>query len=228
MLGVSILEQLEYLLRILTAIICGGLIGFERERRVKSAGLKTHMIVSIGAALMMIVSKYGFWDVLVLDSVKLDPSRIASGIVSAVGFLGAGIIFIRGFKINGVTTAAGLWTTVGVGMVLGAGMYFIGIASTMIILLIQLIFHSIHLNRRYSTTNIYLHISGTQPALDRVRDSLKEMSCSVIKTKLSTTDDPEKRNMKIHVTLSDRDYEAKLIKLFDNPEIHVISMEFEP
>lgn len=225
---ISIWDQLEYLLRIFVAAVCGGLIGLERQRRVKSAGLKTHMIVSIGAALMMVVSKYGFFDILIYESVKLDPSRIANGIVSAVGFLGAGIIFIRGFKINGVTTAAGLWTTVGVGMVLGAGMYFIGITSTAMILLIQLIFHRIHLNSRNSTINAYLHIAGTQPALDRVRDSLKQMSCSIIKTKLSSTDDPQRRKMELHVTLADRDYERKLTALFENPEIHVISIEFEP
>ena len=88
MFDMSFLTQLEFLLRIFVAMICGGLIGLERERRVKSAGLKTHMIVSVGAALMMIVSKYGFWDVLVLDNIKLDPSRVAAGIVSAIGFLG--------------------------------------------------------------------------------------------------------------------------------------------
>ena len=98
MFDMSFLTQLEFLLRIFVAMICGGLIGLERERRVKSAGLKTHMIVSVGAALMMIVSKYGFWDVLVLDNIKLDPSRVAAGIVSAIGFLGAGIIFTRGFQ----------------------------------------------------------------------------------------------------------------------------------
>jgi putative Mg2+ transporter-C (MgtC) family protein len=122
MLGISFLTQLEYLGRIVAALICGGLIGYERERRVRSAGLKTHMIVSMGAAVMMIVSKYGFWDVLVQETIKLDPSRMAAGIVSAIGFLGAGVIFSRGHKINGVTTAAGLWTTVGVGMALGAGL----------------------------------------------------------------------------------------------------------
>ena len=130
MVEIPILEQLEYILRVVIAAICGGLIGFERERRVKSAGLKTHIIVGIGAALMMVISKYGFFDLLadpnLSEKVKLDPSRVASGIVAAVGFLGSGIIFVKNFKTNGVTTAAGLWATVGVGMAFGSGMYLIG------------------------------------------------------------------------------------------------------
>ena len=89
---------------------------------------------------MMIVSKYGFFDVL-SSHVNLDPSRIAAGVVTAIGFLGAGVIFTHKMNISGLTTSAGLWATVGVGMALGAGMYVPGITATVMILLLQFFFH---------------------------------------------------------------------------------------
>ena len=91
----SVETELEFLLRIVLSIICGAGIGFERETRLKTAGIRTHIIVSLGSALMMIISKYGFGDVLQSSNIGLDPSRIAAGIVTAVGFIGAGVIFVR-------------------------------------------------------------------------------------------------------------------------------------
>ena len=108
----SVETELEFLLRIILSIICGACIGFERETRLKTAGIRTHIIVSLGSALMMIISKYGFGDVLQSGNIGLDPSRIAAGIVTAVGFIGAGVIFVRNQTISGVTTAAGIWATV--------------------------------------------------------------------------------------------------------------------
>lgn len=136
-----ILIQMEYLLRLVVAAVCGALIGFERKNRLKEAGIRTHLIVSLASALMMLISKYGFFDVIVYDSVNLDPSRVAAGIVTGVGFLGAGMIFVRRQGVSGLTTAAGIWATVGVGMAVGGGMYFVGIASTLLIILVQVLLH---------------------------------------------------------------------------------------
>lgn len=136
-----VLEQWEYLARILLACLCGGLIGLERTSRQKEAGIRTHVILAMGAALMMVVSKYGFSDVIVLHDVALDPSRIAANIITGVSFLGAGVIFVRGGSIKGLTTAAGLWTTTGIGLALGAGMYFLGAASTVLVIVIQVVLH---------------------------------------------------------------------------------------
>ena len=107
---------LDYTLRLVAAIICGSLIGAERERRQKSAGVRTHIIVAMASALMMIVSKYGFFDVLSVEGISVDASRIAASVVSAIGFLGAGVIFVRSESALGLTTSAGLWATVGVGI----------------------------------------------------------------------------------------------------------------
>lgn len=132
-----IIQQLELMVRIVLAGICGGAIGYERESRKKTAGLRTHVIVAVSSALMIVLSKYGFDDVLG-QYVRLDPSRIAAGTVTAIGFLGSGIIFSRNKNVSGVTTSAGIWATLGVGMAVGAGMYVIGIATTFIVVLVEI------------------------------------------------------------------------------------------
>ena len=133
----NLIVNSEYLLRIIVASICGCAIGFERKNRHKEAGMKTHAIVALGSALIMVVSKYGFSDVA-----PPDTSRIAAQVVSGIGFLGAGIIFIRNNIVSGLTTAAGIWTTSGIGLCVGAGNYFVGIMSTVIMLVLQFILHS--------------------------------------------------------------------------------------
>lgn len=133
----TVVMQMELLLRIILAGFCGGAIGYERESRKKTAGLRTHVIVAVSSALMIVLSKYGFNDVLG-TYVRLDPSRIAAGTVTAIGFLGSGIIFSRNKSVSGVTTSAGIWATLGVGMAVGAGMYVIGIATTGIVVLVEI------------------------------------------------------------------------------------------
>ena len=119
-MDITVFTELEFFFRILIAGICGGLIGYERNNRLKEAGIRTHLIVALAAALIMVVSKYGFSDVTTLKGVALDPSRIAAQIVTGVGFLGAGMIFVRNQTISGLTTAAGVWATAGIGMTIGA------------------------------------------------------------------------------------------------------------
>lgn len=138
--------QLQFVFRIFLAGICGMIIGLERKNRSKEAGIRTHFVVACGAALMMVVSKYAFFDVISKGiyegvEVRLDPSRIASTIASGIGFLGAGMIFVHRNTITGLTTAAGIWATSGVGMAIGAGLYSIGICATVLILFAQIILH---------------------------------------------------------------------------------------
>ncbi len=133
----------NYILRILLAGICGIIIGYERKNRAKEAGVRTHCMVACGAALMMVVSKYAFEDITLLPAIaKVDVARIASSIVSGVGFLGAGMIFVRRNTVSGLTTAAGIWVTAGIGMAIGAGLYLEGIATTVIVLMIQIFLHN--------------------------------------------------------------------------------------
>ncbi|MDO4267238.1 MAG: MgtC/SapB family protein [Eubacteriales bacterium] len=130
--------QMEYLLRIVIASGLGLIIGSERKNRNKSAGIRTHAIVALGSALIMVVSKYGFKDIP-----DYDAARVAAQVVSGIGFLGAGVIFIRNNLVSGLTTAAGLWATGGVGLAMGAGMYVVAIAATILIMLVQFIMHKI-------------------------------------------------------------------------------------
>lgn len=140
------MEELIYVFRVIIAGICGIIIGYERKSRAKEAGIRTHFIVASAAALIMIVSKYGFFDLIQQAiaegvEVKLDPSRIASCIVSGVGFLGAGMIFVQKYTIKGLTTAAGIWATAGIGMAIGSGLYITGILFTFLIYLAQVVLH---------------------------------------------------------------------------------------
>lgn len=130
--------QGELLMRLVLACFLGYLIGYERKNRDKSAGMRTHAIVCLGAALMMVVSKYGFKDIP-----DYDASRVAAQIVSGVGFLGAGIIFVnvKSNTVSGLTTAAGIWTTAGVGMAIGAGAYFIGCSAAALVVVTQVVLH---------------------------------------------------------------------------------------
>lgn len=125
------------LLRLLLAALLGGVIGYERQRHDWAAGLRTHMLVCLGAALTMIVSMDGFGDVLNKPGVSLDPSRVAAQVISGIGFLGAGtILFMKNKVIKGLTTAAGLWTTAAIGLSAGGGMYITSTATAVIALII--------------------------------------------------------------------------------------------
>lgn len=130
----------DMLIRIALAGVLGGLIGMERQMRAKEAGLRTHILVAIGSAMFMLVSKYGFADMLNDQHVSLDPSRIAAQVVSGMGFLGAGTILIQKQVVKGLTTAAGLWVTAAIGLVIGSGMYEIGIYGTVLALVVLEVF----------------------------------------------------------------------------------------
>ena len=138
---ITFLTQLDWLIRLILAGVCGYAIGYERNSRSKNAGTRTHLIVALSAALMIIVSKYGFMDIISTHGVNLDPSRIAAQIVTGISFIGAGTILVRREQISGLTTAAGVWATAAIGMAVGAGMYVIGIVSTVFLFIIQIIFH---------------------------------------------------------------------------------------
>lgn len=126
----------EIVLRLLTAALLGSLIGIERERRAWTAGLRTHMVVCVASCLLMIVSAFGFTDVLGDSHVVLDPSRIAAQVVSGIGFLGAGIIIFRREAVRGLTTAASIWSVAAIGLAIGGGMYTAALATTGVILVI--------------------------------------------------------------------------------------------
>lgn len=137
-LAEAFFNQKEYIFRMVGACILGGAIGFERKHRHKGAGMRTHALVCMGSALMMIVSKYGFTDLP-----GADGARIAAQVVSGIGFLGAGVIFVRNNAVNGLTTAAGIWVTAGVGLSVGAGQWILSTAATTVMICVQFLLHNI-------------------------------------------------------------------------------------
>lgn len=130
------LSQHEMILRLAMAAFLGGIIGFERERLSWAAGLRTHMLVCLGATLIMLVSQYAFHSVVYQGLIALDPSRVAAQVVSGIGFLGAGTILFLKNAIRGLTTAASLWAVAAVGLAVGGGLYLPAISATLLILLI--------------------------------------------------------------------------------------------
>ena len=164
----------EFLLRLFVAAILGGVIGLEREYRAKEAGFRTHFLVALGSGLFMILSQFGFDDVLGhYELVSLDPSRIASQVVTGIGFIGAGTIIFQKHVVRGLTTAAGLWVTSAIGMTAGAGMYVLSIATTVLVLLCLEALYFIL--QHFGTRNITVTFStpkeeNIQPVLQRLRD----------------------------------------------------------
>ncbi|MBS1579678.1 MAG: MgtC/SapB family protein [Bacteroidetes bacterium] len=127
----------EILIRLSLACLFGALIGIERERKNWTAGLRTHMMVCVGSCLVMIVSAFGFSDILGTKNVTLDPSRIAAQVISGIGFIGAGtILLLKQGTVHGLTTASGLWTVAAIGLATGGGLYFAAAATTFIALFI--------------------------------------------------------------------------------------------
>ena len=137
-------------------LLLSAVIGLEREIRQKSAGLRTHCLVGVGAALFMLISKYGFNDVLRPGQVVVDPSRVAAQIVTGVGFLGAGLIFVRRDSVRGLTTAASVWVTAAVGAACGAGLPLLAVAATGAYLIVALPFHYVSRMLPHSGTAISL------------------------------------------------------------------------
>ncbi len=148
------IEGLTQVLELSAAFVLSMIIGIEREIQQKSAGLRTHTLVGVGAALFMLISKYGFNDVLDPGRIMLDPSRVAAQIVSGVGFLGAGLIFVRRDSVRGLTTAAAVWVTAAIGAACGAGLPILAVAATFIYLIVAMVFPAISRQLPHSSSVI--------------------------------------------------------------------------
>lgn len=206
-------KQLEFILRIMLAGLCGAIIGYERKNRNKEAGIRTHLIVAMGAALIMIVSKYGFNDILGHTGIALDPSRIAAQIVTGVGFLGAGMIFMRRNMIRGLTTAAGIWATSGIGMAIGSGLYVVGIVTTVFIVLVQIVLHSKHrwAKESYKEEMTFL-IEKDKAAVEDLKKRLEHMGIEILN--VSIGEEESGYHMKLVVAFPDGFNSADFMSAF--------------
>ena len=163
----------EAFLRLLVASALGTVIGIEREYRSKEAGYRTHFLVALGSTLLMIVSQYGFSDFAGQPGYRLDPARVAAQVVSGIGFLGAGTIIFHRSIVRGLTTAAGIWTTCGIGLAVGAGMYALGVAATLMSLVgLEVLTYALS---RFGWQNAVIEFSTTD------RNALQEVTLSSLK-----------------------------------------------
>ena len=206
-----------FVIRMIISCICGISIGFERKNRAKEAGVRTHCIVACAACLMMIISKYGFYDLIQSAAksgadVRLDPSRLAQGIVTGVGFLGAGMIYIQRGSIRGLTTASGIWATSGIGMAIGAGMYFVGISATVIILVIQIVLHhKIKFMTQHKTRSLAVYGVTTDSYQNAVTDYMGIMGINISEVSIKQNEDAT-RDYTFYLEMPEDIHEEDIIK----------------
>ena len=208
----------DYLIRVVVACLCGGLIGLERTKRLKEAGIRTHIIVALGATLIMVVSKYGFGDVA-----DADASRIASNVITGVSFLGAGVIFVRGGSVKGLTTAAGIWATAAIGLALGAGMYTVGILVTVLMILLQIALHKFLPADMQSSKELLLVISRDyHTVMPKIRERLTDMKILISGVEMEKLENGDVR-VTMDIRLHKDNFSEELLDLADEfPEIKSI------
>ena len=168
-------QNFEFLIKMVLATVMGVIIGFERKSRNKGAGIRTHAIVSLASALMMIVSKYGFFDI-----VEYDAARVAAQVVSGIGFLGTGLIFIKNDAVNGLTSAAGIWATAGIGLAMGAGLYAVAIFGTLLIVIIQILMHKdTFLSKDHLTITFEISLEDSFNTIREIRNCLERFKLEI-------------------------------------------------
>lgn len=191
-------ENGVYAIRMILASFCGAFIGLERSRRQKDAGIRTHIMVALGSALTIIVSKYGFFDVVIYDGISLDASRIAASVTTGVSFLGAGVIFVRDVSIKGLTTAAGIWTTAAVGLAMGAGMYTVSICATALILFFQIIMHRYFSKLENTLNEFTVTVNNSPDVVSNFKAKLEKSNITVERCKMIRNPD---RTITLNITI---------------------------
>ena len=191
----------EFVLRLLAATAMGAAIGFEREYHAKEAGLRTHLLVALGSCLFMILSVYGFDFMLGRDHVSYDPSRIASQVVTGIGFIGAGTIIFQKQAVRGLTTAAGLWVTAAIGLACGNGMYWIALITTVIVL-VSLGLINVYLPYFSQKEHTVTFLVEDYTVLTEVMENLRREKITVLNYEMHK--DAEENNGKMLVSLEIR------------------------
>ena len=217
----------DFILRLFVAGILGAVVGLDREYRAKEAGYRTHFLVSLGSALIMVVSQYGFQDVILENSVSLDPSRVAAQVVSGIGFIGAGTIIIQKQFVRGLTTAAGSWATAGIRLAVGSGMYGLGIAATLLTLagleLLSVIFKSIGMR-----SSLVVFSTSDKEAINRIARVIYEKGFLLVSYDMKRLGHQEKDEYVVSIVLKARKNteESPLLLLMEQfPEVTVERIE---
>jgi len=187
-----LLDNWEIALRLILAVFLGGMIGYERERHNRPAGLRTHILVCTGSCLMMMVSAYGFGEQLG-GSFVADPGRIAAGVVTGIGFIGAGTIIQQRGGVRGLTTAASIWVVSGVGLAVGIGFYLGGALTTVFVLISLLLLRQAewHLLKRQRLKTLMVRAVDRPGLLGRIGATLGDMHVNIRKSELGDPEQPE-------------------------------------
>lgn len=184
-------DNIEFLIRILLAGCLGIAIGFERSRRQKDAGIRTHCIIAVTSAAIMLLSKYAFLDVGIISGAKAsDPARLAAQVVSGISFLGAGVIFKdKNASIKGLTTAAGMWATAAVGMSIGAGLYWMGLIETIVVVFSQTLLHKFPIgNDALSVQELQIKIKDNAEMHEAIRLFIEQHSGKIEQSEIKRSD----------------------------------------
>lgn len=180
------ITNLELVLRMILAVVLGGLIGIEREWNNHAAGFRTHILVCLGSATIMLLSSYGFSQFVNEGNVRMDPARLAAQVISGIGFLGAGAILRNGNMIKGLTTAASVWVVAAIGLSVGAGFYTGALMCTFLVLISLFLLNKWekHLlrNRRYHEVDI--HIIDNPGSLGRIASIFGDYELQIVSLKM--------------------------------------------
>ena len=186
-------------LRVILPVICGGIIGIEREGKSRPAGLRTHMLVCLGSSIIMILSEYMFLMYYERYNITSDPLRLGAQVISGIGFLGAGTIIHHGTSIKGLTTAASLWAVATIGLAFGSGFYFLGVIATIVVLIILFAFNVTEKkwNKRksaYHTFEVNIKMENNPETLGKVNLILHKFNAQILEMKI-TSDEIKPRDL---------------------------------
>ena len=219
-------DNIEFMIRVLIAAVLGGSIGYERHLRDKGVGIRTHTIIAVTSAVFMILSKYAFVDLVDFAGTKgADPARIAAQVVSGISFLGAGIIFKQGrASVKGLTTAAGMWATASIGMTIGAGLYWLSLFVTGLLIFIQWFFHKYNFGNQLSEQEIEIKMKDDPELIDSFYSFLNERKHHIEESRIHRSPDEGSVHIRLNVRI-DPPIECEEVMEFmrKHPEVSLFS-----
>lgn len=221
------INEIDLTIRVLTAAALGGLVGFEREWSNHAAGLRTHILVCIGSAAIMLLSIYGFNQFVNESNVRMDPARLAAQVISGIGFLGAGAIMRDGSKVSGLTTAASIWVVAAIGLCVGAGFLFAAVLTTVIVLISLFVLNKLEnqMMRHRRHRQLIIAVIDKPGMIGNVFTQLGEQGIQVTKMSLHNKDEDQPvTEMKLSVKVKSHIRLNQSIELINNME-HVVSIE---
>ena len=192
----SMLQQLDFCLRLVAACLCGAAIGYQRSKHFKEGGIRTHIIVCCAASLIMVISKYGFVDMANAGDAALsgtrgaDPARVAAQVVSGIGFLGAGVIFKNDGIVKGLSAAACIWATAAIGLAMGSGMWIVGLAATVLVTLLQwMLYHFAAWTDAYATSRLHFTVENGHEFNRSLTEQLDQWNAHPINSRITRRKD---------------------------------------